>query len=117
MPAREPISMDKPVGKDEDAYVGDFIADKNYSSPDLDARRSLMREKIMEVLNTLTSRERKVIIMRFGLDDKPPRSLDEVADELGISRERVRQIEARAIAKITNNQKRRQKLKMLLDEE
>ncbi|MCX7947755.1 MAG: sigma-70 family RNA polymerase sigma factor [candidate division WOR-3 bacterium] len=115
--AREPISMDKPVGKDEDAYVGDFIADKNYSSPDLDARRALMREKIMEVLNTLTSRERKVIIMRFGLDDKPPRSLDEVADELGISRERVRQIEARAIAKITNNQKRRQKLKMLLDEE
>ncbi len=113
--AREPISMDKPIGKEEDAYIGDFIADRSYATPVESSRRSLLREKVMEVLDTLTPRERKIIIWRFGLDDMPPRSLEEIADELGLSRERVRQIEARAIAKIMNNQRRKQKLRMLLN--
>ncbi|MEO0153229.1 MAG: sigma-70 family RNA polymerase sigma factor [candidate division WOR-3 bacterium] len=115
--AREPISMDKPIGKGEDAYFGDFVADKSYRTPVESAKRELMREKVMEVLNTLTEREKFVIIARFGLDDKPPRSLEEIASELNISRERVRQIEARALAKIKNNQIRRQKLRGLLNVE
>jgi RNA polymerase primary sigma factor len=76
-----------------------------------------MREKIMEVLETLTSRERKILIMRYGLDGRPPRTLDDIAMEFGISRERVRQIEARAMAKIKNNELRRQKLIQLINPE
>ncbi len=113
--AREPISMDKPIGKEEDAYIGDFIADKSYATPIENSKRALLREKVMEVLDTLTPREKKIIILRFGLDDMPSRSLEEIADELGLSRERVRQIEARAIAKIMNNQRRKQKLRALLN--
>jgi len=115
--AKEPISMDKPIGKDEDAYIGDFIADNVYGTPFEDAKRTLLREKIMEVLETLTLRERKILIMRYGLDGRPPRSLDDIAMELGISRERVRQIEARAMAKIKNNELRRQKLIQLINPE
>jgi RNA polymerase, sigma 70 subunit, RpoD len=115
--AKEPISMDKPIGKDEDAYLGDFVADNIYGTPFEDAKRTLMREKIMEVLETLTSRERKILIMRYGLDGRPPRTLDDIAMELGISRERVRQIEARAMAKIKNNELRRQKLIQLINPE
>jgi len=74
--AKEPISMDKPIGKDEDAYLGDFVADNIYGTPFEDAKRTLMREKIMEVLETLTSRERKILIMRYGLDGRPPRTLE-----------------------------------------
>ncbi|MEO0202287.1 MAG: sigma-70 family RNA polymerase sigma factor [candidate division WOR-3 bacterium] len=115
--AREPISMDKPIGKGEEAYFGDFVVDKSYNTPVENAKKALMREKVIEVLNTLTERERRILIMRFGLDDRPPRSLEEIAIELGISRERVRQIEARALAKIMNNQIRRQKLRYLLNME
>ncbi len=112
--AREPISMDKPIGKDEDAYLGDFIADKTHATPVEDAKEKLLREKLEEVLNTLSPMEKKIIEMRFGLDGKPPRTLEEVGKMFGITRERVRQIEAKAIAKIKNNPLRRKKLEMFI---
>ncbi len=115
--AREPISMDKPIGRDEDAFLGDFIADRSRGTPEEVARKNLLKERISEVLGTLEPLERKIIELRYGLSEETKgesMTLEEVGRLLGLTRERVRQLEAKAIAKIRNNPLRRKKLEKFI---
>ena len=96
----DPLSLEKPVGEEEDSRVGDFIEDKDNLSPEDYASKMLLKERINEVLSELTPREEKVIRLRYGLDDDRPRTLEEVGKEFGVTRERIRQIEAKAIRKL-----------------
>lgn len=98
--AQEPISIDSPVGEDEESSIGEFIADESSPEPDEIVGKTMLREQISEVLKTLTEREENVIRMRFGLDDGVPRTLEEVGREFDITRERIRQIEAKALRKL-----------------
>ena len=98
--AREPISIDKPVGKEEDNFIGDFLVDDMQKTPFEFARESLLKERLDEVLSTLTKRERKVIEYRFGLGNHPPKTLEEVGQVFQVTRERIRQIEAKALRKL-----------------
>ena len=98
--AQDPVSLETPIGEEEDSHLGDFIEDEQATAPD-DAVSSIMLKKQMEeVLNTLTPRETRVIRLRFGLDDGRSRTLEEVGAEFGVTRERIRQIEAKAIRKL-----------------
>ena len=98
--SQDPVSIDKPVGEEEDSHLVDFIPSDEYSSPDDEVSRELLKEDLIKVLDLLTEREAKVIRLRFGLDDDKQRTLEEVGRSLGVTRERIRQIEAKAIRKL-----------------
>lgn len=98
--AQDPVSLETPIGEEEDSHLGDFIEDNDSPAPDEVASYSLLKEQIKEVLHTLTPREEQVIKLRYGLDDGRPRTLEEVGKEFNITRERIRQIEAKAIRKL-----------------
>ncbi len=98
--AQEPVSLETPIGEEEDSHLGDFIEDENAPAPAEAASMSMMKEQLQEVLHTLTPREEKVIRLRFGLDDGQQRTLEEVGKEFNVTRERIRQIEAKALRKI-----------------
>ena len=98
--AQEPTSMDAAVGDEEDSHLGDFIPDENAESPADAASNVFLRGQIYELLDELTEREKRVIIERFGLGGEPPRTLEQVGQEMGVTRERIRQIEAKAIRKL-----------------
>ena len=97
--SQEPTSLETPVGDEEDSHLGDFIKDQGLQ-PDEQATRELLKGQLEEVLDTLTPREKRVLQLRFGLDDGKPRTLEEVGREFGVTRERIRQIEAKAIRKL-----------------
>ncbi len=98
--AMDPLSLEKPVGEEEDSHVGDFIEDKDNESPLKYANSSLLKDKLNDVLGELTDREERVIRLRYGLDDGRNHTLEEVGKEFGVTRERIRQIEAKAIKKL-----------------
>ncbi len=98
--SQHPVSLEKPIGEEEDSHLGDFIPDEDMPSPEQQASFTLLKEQLNEVLGTLTKREDKVLRLRFGLDDGRPRTLEEVGKEFGVTRERIRQIEAKALRKL-----------------
>jgi RNA polymerase primary sigma factor len=98
--AQEPISLETPIGEEEDSHLGDFIEDAEAVAPAEAASTQLLKEKMEDVLENLTSREKKVLQLRFGLEDGRPRTLEEVGQEFGVTRERIRQIEAKALRKL-----------------
>jgi len=98
--AQEPVSLETPIGEEEDSHLGDFLADEGASEPSEIASFSLLREQLGEVLSTLTDREKKVLELRFGLTDGRARTLEEVGKEFDVTRERIRQIEAKALRKL-----------------
>ena len=98
--AQEPVSLETPVGEEEDAHLEDFIQDEEAGIPVDEAGRQLLRRELMSVLKSLTPREERVITLRFGLDDGRPRTLEELGKEFNVTRERIRQIEAKALRKL-----------------
>jgi RNA polymerase primary sigma factor len=98
--AQEPVSLETPIGEEEDSHLGDFIPDEDAPAPPEAAAFTLLKEQLMEVLDTLTPREMKVLKLRFGLDDGRARTLEEVGREFQVTRERIRQIEAKALRKL-----------------
>ncbi len=112
--SQEPVSLETPIGEEEDSHLGDFIQDDNVPSPADAASFALMKEQLSEVLTTLTEREQKVLRLRFGLDDGRGRTLEEVGKEFNVTRERIRQIEAKALRKL-RHPSRSKKLKDYLD--
>ena len=98
--AQEPVSLETPIGEEEDSHLGDFIEDENAPAPAEVASNAMMREQLQEVLHTLTPREEKVIRLRFGLEDGQAHTLEEVGKEFNVTRERIRQIETKALRKI-----------------
>ena len=112
--AREPASLETPIGEEEDSHLGDFIQDDNVPVPADAAAFTLLKEQLVEVLSTLTDREQKVLRLRFGLDDGRARTLEEVGKEFNVTRERIRQIEAKALRKLRHPSRSR-KLKDYLD--
>lgn len=98
--AQEPVSLETPVGEEEDAHLEDFIQDEEAGIPVDEAGRQLLRQELMNVLKSLTPREERVITLRFGLDDGRPRTLEELGKEFNVTRERIRQIEAKALRKL-----------------
>ena len=105
--AQEPVSLETPIGEEEDSHLGDFIQDEHIATPVQAATNTLLREKLIEVMDTLTDREKKVLIMRYGLDDGKERTLEEVGKEFNVTRERIRQIESKALWKIKHPNKSR----------
>ena len=112
--SQEPVSLETPIGEEEDSHLGDFIQDDNVPVPADAAAFTLLKEQLMEVLGTLTEREQKVLRLRFGLDDGRARTLEEVGKEFNVTRERIRQIEAKALRKLRHPSRSR-KLKDYLD--
>ncbi|MBQ6680162.1 MAG: RNA polymerase sigma factor RpoD [Lachnospiraceae bacterium] len=100
--AREPASLETPIGEEDDSNLGDFVADTNTVTPELNVENVMLREEIDALLADLKERERQVIILRFGLADGHPRTLEEVGKEFNVTRERIRQIEAKALRKLRN---------------
>ena len=100
--AQDPISLENPVGEEDDSKISDFIEDESIKSPTEVASQNLLREQLLCVIETLTPREQKVIRLRYGLDDSHPRTLEEVGREFNVTRERIRQIEAKALRKLRN---------------
>ncbi len=98
--SQEPVSLETPIGEEEDSHLGDFIPDESALTPQEAAAQAMLKEQLDSVLATLTPREEKVIRLRFGLDDGRPRTLEEVGDEFEVTRERIRQIEAKALRKL-----------------
>ncbi len=98
--AQEPVSLETPIGEEEDSHLGDFVPDDEASQPSEEASYSLLREQLEEVLSTLTSREQQVLRMRFGLTDGRPHTLEEVGRQFDVTRERIRQIESKALRKL-----------------
>ena len=112
--AQEPVSLETPIGEEEDSHLGDFIPDEDASEPSEAASFSLLKEQLMEVLDTLTPREKKVLELRFGIIDGRSRTLEEVGKEFNVTRERIRQIEAKALRKLRHPSRSR-KLKDFLN--
>jgi len=112
--AQEPVSLETPIGEEEDSHLGDFIEDENALAPADAATFIMLREQLIEVLDTLTPREQKVLRLRFGLDDGRARTLEEVGKEFDVTRERIRQIEAKALRKL-RHPSRSKKLKDFLE--
>ncbi|MGI5918300.1 MAG: RNA polymerase sigma factor RpoD [Christensenellales bacterium] len=112
--AQEPVSLETPIGEEEDSHLGDFIPDDDAPAPAEAAAYTLLKEQLMDVLDTLTPREEKVLRLRFGLDDGRARTLEEVGKEFQVTRERIRQIEAKALRKL-RHPSRSKKLRDFLD--
>ena len=112
--AQEPVSLETPIGEEEDSHLGDFIPDEGASEPSEAASFTLLKEQLADVLKTLTPREEKVLRLRFGLEDGRPRTLEEVGKEFNVTRERIRQIEAKALRKL-RHPSRSKKLRDFLD--
>ena len=112
--AQEPVSLETPIGEEEDSHLGDFIQDEDAPAPADAASHTLLKEQLGDVLSTLTAREEKVLRLRFGLEDGRPRTLEEVGKEFDVTRERIRQIEAKALRKL-RHPSRSKKLKDFLD--
>ena len=112
--SQEPVSLETPIGEEDDSHLGDFIQDENMPVPMDAAAYTLLREQLIEVLNSLTDREQKVLRLRFGLDDGKARTLEEVGKEFNVTRERIRQIEAKALRKLRHPSRSR-KLKDYLE--
>ncbi len=112
--SQEPVSLETPIGEEEDSHLGDFIQDENVPVPAEAAAFTLLKEQLVEVLGTLTEREQKVLCLRFGLEDGKARTLEEVGKEFNVTRERIRQIEAKALRKLRHPSRSR-KLKDFLD--
>ena len=112
--AQEPVSLETPIGEEEDSHLGDFIPDEDAPAPSDVASHTMLKEQLAEVLSTLTPREEKVLRLRFGLEDGRSRTLEEVGKEFNVTRERIRQIEAKALRKL-RHPSRSKKLKDFLD--
>lgn len=112
--SQEPVSLETPIGEEEDSHLGDFIQDNNVTVPADAAAFTLLKEQLIDVLGTLTDRERRVLKLRFGLDDGRARTLEEVGKEFNVTRERIRQIEAKALRKLRHPSRSR-KLKDYLE--
>ncbi len=112
--SQEPVSLETPIGEEEDSHLGDFIPDDDAPAPSEAAAFTLLKEQLIDVLDTLTAREEKVLRLRFGLDDGRARTLEEVGKEFNVTRERIRQIEAKALRKL-RHPSRSKKLKDYLD--
>ena len=112
--SQEPVSLETPIGEEEDSHLGDFIPDDDAPAPQDAASNILLKEQLAAVLSTLTPREAKVLRLRFGLDDGRSRTLEEVGEEFNVTRERIRQIEAKALRKL-RHKRRKKKLKDFLD--
>ena len=113
--AQDPVSLETPIGEEEDSHLGDFIPDDDAPAPAEAASHTLLKEQLNEVLNTLTDREAKVLKLRFGLEDGKARTLEEVGQRFEVTRERIRQIEAKALRKL-RHPSRSKKVKDFLDE-
>ncbi|MCM1083830.1 MAG: RNA polymerase sigma factor RpoD [Clostridium sp.] len=113
--SQEPVSLETPIGEEEDSHLGDFIQDENVPVPAEAAAFTLLKEQLVDVLSTLTEREQKVLRLRFGLDDGRARTLEEVGKEFKVTRERIRQIEAKALRKLRHPSRSR-KLKDYLED-
>ena len=100
--AQEPVSLETPIGEEDDSNLGDFVADSNAVTPEGNVESVMLREHIDALLGDLKERERQVIVLRFGLEDGHPRTLEEVGKEFNVTRERIRQIEAKALRKLRN---------------
>ena len=98
--AQDPVSLETPIGEEEDSHLGDFIEDSNAAAPAEVAETNMLKEQLVSVLSTLTPREEKVLRLRYGIDDSHPRTLEEVGKEFNVTRERIRQIEAKALRKL-----------------
>ncbi len=98
--SKEPASLETPIGEEDDSNLGDFVADPNTVTPEANVENVMLREEIANLLMDLKERERKVIIYRFGLGDEPPMTLEEVGKKFEVTRERIRQIEAKALRKL-----------------
>ena len=112
--SQEPVSLETPIGEEEDSHLGDFIPDEDAPAPAEAAAYSLLKEQLEEVLMSLNEREQKVLKLRFGLEDGRARTLEEVGKEFEVTRERIRQIEAKALRKL-RHPSRSKKLKDYLD--
>ena len=112
--AQEPVSLETPIGEEEDSHLGDFIPDDDAPAPDSMATYAMLKKQLTEVLDTLTPREEKVVRLRFGLDDGKTRTLEDVGKEFNVTRERIRQIEAKALRKL-RHPSRSKRLKDYLD--
>ena len=111
--SQEPVSLETPIGEEEDSHLGDFIQDDNVPVPSDAAAFTLLKEQLVEVLGTLTEREQKVLRLRFGLDDGRARTLEEVGKEFNVTRERIRQIEAKALRKLRHPSRSRKLLSLI----
>ena len=105
--ALEPVSLETPIGEEDDSHLGDFIEDKESESPVDYTTKQLLKEELDSILKDLTDREERVLRLRYGLDDNRPRTLEEVGREFGVTRERIRQIEAKAIKKLKHPSRRK----------
>ncbi len=112
--AQDPVSLETPIGEEEDSHLGDFIEDDHATTPSDTVASTMLKEQLLGVLDTLTPREEKVLRLRYGLDDGKPRTLEEVGKEFNVTRERIRQIEAKALRKL-RHPTRSKKLKDFLD--
>ncbi len=100
--AQDPVSLESPVGEEDESKIGDFVEDDSFKSPAESAAQDILKAQLLAVIETLTPREQKVIRLRYGLDDNHPRTLEEVGKEFNVTRERIRQIEAKALRKLRN---------------
>jgi RNA polymerase primary sigma factor len=114
--AKQPVSLEAPLDESEDSFLGDFIEDSSVATPLEEAQRQLLREEVQKVLANLSERERKIVELRFGLEDGKQRTLEEVAQQFGITRERIRQIETKILRKLRHQRFGGSKLQSYLND-